>query len=101
MSKQRVYVATASGDGTVHRFLLRIGVQEMSALLRFSVAPAVWQALMWETNYGTIPGTRFGEMFELCTPGGYRQVIAEQQEEWSGLAILSCETVRLDFKSVL
>lgn len=100
--EQEMFVAMGGADGTVQRFLLRVAVfLRGPKLLRFTVDPRVWMQLMHETNYGTVPGTRFGDHFELCTPHGYVPVLVEEHEPCTGRAVMHDRMASLDFASVL
>lgn len=102
MDEQEKYAA-APYDGTVERFLRGVAVAiHGRGLLRFTVSPTVWQVLMYETNYGAVPGTRFvNERFELCTPDGYIPVLVEAHEQHAGRAVFHESMATLDFASVV
>ena len=95
-------------EGTAHRFLLRVAMELARAgrARRFDVAPDVWQALVYETSYASIPGCRMAEEIELRTCTGWVEVRCNaKMADNHGIALIGDgEDLRqapLDFTGVL
>jgi hypothetical protein len=107
-SVREQYTASAGHpDGTVRRFLCRVALSvARSGVRRFDVAPDVWQALAFETNYASVPGTRAADDIELQTCTGWIAVHCNtEMPSECGMALIGygpdMRQAPLDFASVI